>query len=59
MYKAGLMWFGNDLLLHDNPALSAATKTADSLLCIYVIDANFYFPNRYGLASMGRLPRKL
>ncbi|MEL6946368.1 MAG: deoxyribodipyrimidine photo-lyase [Pseudomonadota bacterium] len=33
-----IMWFRQDLRLHDNPALVSAVETGKPLLCIYILD---------------------
>lgn len=53
MKKIGLYCFGNDLRLHDNPALLQASQSVDTLICIAIIDPKQLMPNRYGLMSLG------
>lgn len=36
--KRSLLWFTNDLRIHDNAALHAAAQRSRHLLCVYVID---------------------
>lgn len=33
-----IMWFRNDLRLHDNPALHAAVSSGRPLICLYILD---------------------
>ncbi|BAM80259.1 probable cryptochrome DASH [Cyanidioschyzon merolae strain 10D] len=43
-----LLWFRNDLRLHDNEALRLANR-AESLLCVYVFDERYFFgKSRFG-----------
>ncbi|KAK4529801.1 hypothetical protein CCYA_CCYA02G0658 [Cyanidiococcus yangmingshanensis] len=47
-----LLWFRNDLRLHDNEALRLANR-AESLLCVYVFDERYFF----GRSRRGGFPR--
>lgn len=38
--KTAIMWFRNDLRLHDNPALHAAVQENDAVLPIFIIDSS-------------------
>ncbi len=49
----GLVWFRNDLRLHDNEALYQATETCDELLCVYCIDTREFAHIPYGFTKMG------
>ncbi len=49
----GLVWFRNDLRLHDNEALHQATQTCDELLCVYCIDTREFANTPYGFKKMG------
>lgn len=46
--KAAIVWFRNDLRVHDNEALSTANKEALSVLPVYCFD-----PRDYGKSSSG------
>ncbi|KAG2453339.1 hypothetical protein HYH02_001563 [Chlamydomonas schloesseri] len=46
--KAALVWFRNDLRLHDNPALEQACRQSSSVLPVYVFD-----PRDYGKTPSG------
>eukprot|EP00775_Hariotina_reticulata_P004335 gene4335-4588_t len=46
--KPALLWFRNDLRLHDHEPLAAANAAATSLLPVYIFD-----PREYGKASLG------
>ena len=49
-----LLWFNNDLRVHDNEALIEAASRTNRLLCIYCIDPMWFKPNLYGLHSLGK-----
>ncbi len=53
IYQTGLLWFTNDLRLDDNLTLLRASQKSISLVCVYVIDPEWFQPNRYSLRSMG------
>ena len=36
--KTSIVWFRNDLRVHDNPALSAAASRGGPVIAIYVLD---------------------
>ncbi|KAG2438806.1 hypothetical protein HXX76_005347 [Chlamydomonas incerta] len=46
--KAALVWFRNDLRLHDNPALEQACRQSSSVLPVFVFD-----PRDYGKTPSG------
>eukprot|EP00879_Flechtneria_rotunda_P014808 GHRR01015472.1.p1 GENE.GHRR01015472.1~~GHRR01015472.1.p1 ORF type:complete len:290 (+),score=99.16 GHRR01015472.1:195-1064(+) len=46
--KPAMVWFRNDLRLHDNEPLVAACRTATSLLPVYIFD-----PREYGKSPSG------
>lgn len=55
MNNIGIVWFRNDLRLHDNEALVNATKSADFVLPIYVFDTRiFQGKTSYGFPKTGR-----
>lgn len=47
-----IVWFRDDLRLHDHPALTAAAKTGAPLVCLYVFDED-----SRGLRPMGGAAR--
>ncbi|MDX1587762.1 MAG: DASH family cryptochrome [Oleiphilaceae bacterium] len=49
---ATLLWFSRDLRLHDNPALLQAAQ-ADQLLCVYVVDPDWFRPGPWQSRVMG------
>ncbi|MCD9461034.1 DASH family cryptochrome [Marinibactrum halimedae] len=38
-HTTGIMWFTNDLRLHDNATLRAAGQQCDQLVCVYVVQS--------------------
>ncbi|EFJ48078.1 hypothetical protein VOLCADRAFT_37482, partial [Volvox carteri f. nagariensis] len=48
--KPAVMWFRNDLRLHDNPVLDRACREGTSVLPVYVLDPRDYGkgPNGFG-----------
>ena len=49
-----IVWFRNDLRLHDNRVLRRAVEQSDRLLCVYVHDPRHDAPTRWGFPRMGR-----
>ena len=49
-----LLLFRDDLLLHDNPTLVAATRDEDGFVPLYVFDDRDYGETRYGTKKTGR-----
>jgi deoxyribodipyrimidine photo-lyase len=55
MNNIGVVWFRNDLRLHDNEALVNATKSADGILPVYVFDERIFLgKTSYGMPKTGR-----
>lgn len=52
--KKAIVWFRNDLRLHDNEALFEALSWADEILPIYVFDPRQYVNLAYGFPKTGR-----
>lgn len=48
-----LLWFTNDLRIHDNQALYLTSQRAEPLVCIYCVDEDWLRPDQYGLKSIG------
>ncbi|OBX25257.1 deoxyribodipyrimidine photo-lyase [Gelidibacter algens] len=44
----GLVWFKNDLRLHDNEALCQAIATCDVVVCVYAIESSLFTTRHYG-----------
>lgn len=49
-----IVWFRNDLRLHDNRALRRAAEQSDRLLCVYVHDPRHDMPTRWGFPRIDR-----
>jgi deoxyribodipyrimidine photo-lyase len=56
--KTGIFWFSNDLRLHDNPALTQASKLVDKLLCVYVVDYGWQSSSFYSQANVSQNSRR-
>lgn len=54
MQRVGIVWFRNDLRLHDNEALSEAIQVCDQILPVFIFDST-YLENRtpYGFHQIG------
>ncbi|MFT5577509.1 MAG: deoxyribodipyrimidine photo-lyase [Paraglaciecola psychrophila] len=50
---ASLIWFNQNLRLHDNEVLHIAADIQQPLICWYCIDSAWFKSDRYGLRSMG------
>ena len=48
----GLVWFGNDLRIHDNDVLSLAIKNHSKVIGTYIIDPLFFEENEFGFKKM-------
>lgn len=57
MAKTALLWFDQDLRIHDHPALMKAAKDYDHLICVYCFDPALRTNNRYSIPylSVNRL----
>jgi deoxyribodipyrimidine photo-lyase len=51
--KIGLIWFRNDLRLHDNETLYRAVAENDMVVPVYVFDARNYRTSTYGFKKTG------
>ena len=51
--RVGLVWFTNNLRVHDNPCLVMASREVDALHCVYFNEPDLQQPGRYGIARMG------
>ena len=54
-----IVWFRDDLRLHDHPALTAAAKTGAPLVCLYVLDEESRGVRPFGGASRWWLAQSL
>ena len=48
----GLVWFGNDLRIHDNEVLSTAIKNHNKVIGVYCIDPTLFLKNEFGFNKM-------
>ena len=48
----GLVWFGNDLRIHDNEVLSTAIKNHKKVIGVYCIDPTLLLKNEFGFNKM-------
>ncbi|MEO0333904.1 MAG: deoxyribodipyrimidine photo-lyase, partial [Bacteroidota bacterium] len=59
MTDAAIVWFRNDLRLHDNEAIHDALKHADELLFVYVFDTRlFHDKTEFGFRKTGNYRAK-
>lgn len=52
MSKTALLWFDQDLRIHDHPALISATEGFDHLICVYCHDPVLLSNNRYSVPNL-------
>lgn len=55
MKKVVLVWFRNDLRLHDNEVLLEAIQKADVVIPVYCFDPRYFRTNKYGNKNTGVL----
>lgn len=48
----GLVWFGNDLRIHDNDVLSLAVKNHTKVIGVFIIDPFLFEENKFGFKKM-------
>jgi len=53
--KKILVWFRNDLRLHDNEMLVEAIAKSDGILPVYFFDPRYFEQTRYGTAKSGHI----
>ncbi len=54
MIKRAIVWFRNDLRLHDNEALTEALRSADEIIPVYIFDERtFKGKTRFGFPKTG------
>lgn len=56
--KTILVWFRNDLRIHDNEMLTEAIARADSILPVYCFDPRYFGTTEYGTQKSGYLRTK-
>lgn len=49
----GIYWFRHDCRIHDMPALNVLSKTVDKLICVYVIDDEWFTNTQWQSMPMG------
>ncbi|QNN41149.1 DASH family cryptochrome [Pedobacter roseus] len=55
MSKKILVWFRNDLRLHDNEMLVEAIAKSDSILPVYILDPRSFCETKYGTLKTGNI----
>ncbi|MET0570322.1 MAG: DASH family cryptochrome [Pedobacter agri] len=55
MSKKILVWFRNDLRLHDNEMLVEAISKSDSILPVYILDPRSFGATKYGTLKTGNI----
>ena len=53
--KVILVWFRNDLRLHDNEVLLNAVQKSDFIIPVYIFDPRYYSTNKYNFFNTGEL----
>ena len=51
--KKGMLWFKNDLRLHDNESLVKAIENQYEIICVYCIDPRWFQFTEYNFRKMG------
>ena len=55
MKRSAIVWFRQDLRLHDNEALTSALRMADEVIPVYVFDERTFFgKTRFGFPKTGK-----
>lgn len=52
-FRKGLVWFKNDLRLHDNITLNRAIAECDTVICVYVLDNISLSTGCFGFSKSG------
>jgi deoxyribodipyrimidine photo-lyase len=52
MYKVGIVWFRNNLRLHDNKALLKAIQVCEYIIPVYVFEDSLYTSNIFGFKKV-------
>ncbi|WP_131539921.1 DASH family cryptochrome [Pedobacter nototheniae] len=58
MSKKILVWFRNDLRLHDNEMLVEAIAKSDTILPVYILDKRLFGETKYGTLKTGNIRAK-
>ncbi|KAA1260775.1 Cryptochrome DASH [Rubripirellula obstinata] len=53
MASNSIVWFRNDLRLHDHRALTAAIDRSNAVACIYIVDPRFFTKTSFGFDRIG------
>lgn len=53
MKDRSIVWFRNDLRLHDHRALTTAIQTSSAVACIYVVDPRLFSKTSFGFDRIG------
>ncbi|WP_297811595.1 DASH family cryptochrome [uncultured Methylophaga sp.] len=53
MKQTGLIWFNNDLRVHDNPALLEASLHCQRLICLFCYDSHWFKPTGLNARPLG------
>tara|TARA_R110001632_G_scaffold39718_7_gene99353 strand:+ start:2291 stop:3610 length:1320 start_codon:yes stop_codon:yes gene_type:complete len=48
----GIVWFGNDLRIHDNEVLAKAVQSHKKIIAVYFIDPSLFDKNQFGFKKM-------
>ena len=56
--KTILVWFRNDLRIHDNEILVEAIRKADKVLPVFIFDPFYFKTTRYGTLKTGNFRAK-
>lgn len=51
--KTKIVWFRNDLRLHDNPSLTEAIEKSEQIVPVFVFDPRFFGTGKYGFPKTG------
>lgn len=58
MIKTGLVWFNNDLRVHDNPALLEASLNCQRLICLFCVDKHWDKSTGLNAKPLGEIRRQ-
>jgi deoxyribodipyrimidine photo-lyase len=59
MYKKrSIVWFRNDLRLHDNESVTEALRYSEEIIYLYVFDPRMFGTSKYGFPKTGRFRTK-
>ena len=59
MKRCAIVWFRNDLRLHDNEAITNALRMADEVIPVFIFDERIFLDkSRFGFAKTGKFRAK-